>query len=306
MNIENEASRLSQKAVTENHSRKRRSYLSKVPHISAALTAVLAALGAVDVNAQTQTDLLNTKGDFESATCPLQSPPDWNQIVNDPSFPPVYHCAGNPPPLVDFTGNSAVEVGYSANGTTFATNGLRYTASFSATPDQTITDQFAAAYETKEPGVTVKPQTKVTWKDAGGNVTGTDTFSPAHAKGPDQWEQFSRTYGPSGIAIPANTVSGTIEVGISGSGGTTTTGIKGLEYIDSVQVMGPIAASPTPTRVPGVGGVASQPDLENLPKTSVSHSSRNTMVEIGAGAAAATLTFVAGAYALSASRKKED
>lgn len=304
MNIENEANRHSHKADAERRGEKKRSYLSKVAHISAALTAMLAAeLGVVEVNSQSQTDLLNTKGDFESTTCPLTSPPNWNQIINDPSFPPIYHCAGNPPPLVNFTGNSAVEVDYYGNGSICNTNGFSYNSTFAASPADTITDQFAAAYEIHDAGATVKPQTKITWKDSSGNVTGTDVFSPTHTKGQDTWEQFSKTYGPNGVAIPAKTVSGTIEVGIQGSGSLTctTNGIKSLEYIDAVQVLGPTTPSPTPPPI-SVGGIAEQPDLSQLqPAASVSHSSRDTIftgIEIAVGSATALAGTIVVAEAL--------
>ncbi len=298
MSAENKPNIYIDSADHENPSARRPSNFKRLKFIGATLAAMLAAeLGVVavaknsapvnaEVSPQAMTDLLNTKGDFESSTCPQAAPPSWNQIINDPSFPPIYHCAGDPPPLVNFSGNSAVEVDYTANGVAYTTNGEKYTSSFAVTPDQTITEAFAAAYEINEAGVTVKPQTKITWKDGGGNVTGTNIFSPAHTRGPDTWEQFSKTYGPSGTLIPPNTVSGIIEVGIAGSGGTLTTGIKGLEYIDILQVWGPTPPTPTPTRAISVGGVASQPDIDSLPQTTVTHSTRNTIVEIAGGVTA--------------------
>lgn len=246
--------------------------------------------GEPPVHSLADVNLINNSSFEELAVPPTipSSPRYWNAVVNDSGFSPVYHDHDG----ISFDGSSSVEAHYYATSTTCGTNSWKYNLTFPVNPDSTYTESFASAYTLGDPGSTVKPDVKITWKNSQGVETGSDNYVPDYVLGEASWQSdFSRTFGPSATVIPANTVSGTIELGVAGAGGSCTDSkVNGTVYFDAVKVMGPLP--------PSVGGIAEEPQLPvNTAERSSKSPIGNNMETAVAGGVAA-LTVLAGAELL--------
>lgn len=252
-------------------------WLKRIKPLSPLMAAVLAVGLYGSAKAQGTVDLLNGTGSYET-TCPVATPPQWNPITEDAGFPPTFDCNGNgvPANVVEGDGQSSVEVNFYSNGTACNTNAYEYANSFPFNPNVTQTLSYWT-YHLDNPGEATKSLVTIVTKDAQNNVTGALTFNPIHNFGSGFEESYSQVFGAGGEPIPPNTVSATIQVGLTGtSSDCTTSGIKGREWFDIVQIQAP---APTPTPPASVGGIA---EIPNLPPASMTEHTQDEKIQTAA------------------------
>lgn len=275
------------------------SRLRRIRQIGPLLVVMLAAnLGVVgaartprsqepDVQPQTIVNLLENSSYEDSANPPTNSTPKfWNA-------PP--HSVNVPDPSFDYQngfyqdGASSVDTDGYITDTSCNTDTNGWEQSFPVNSSNTYTLSFAN-YTPPGSSPDLNPRATITWKN-GTTIIGTDDHAFNRILGPDYWESgFARTYGSGGVAIPSGSTSATLQVSVgSTKTSSCTPGTEGKQYFDMVTVMGP---APTP---PSVGGIAEIPNLP--PGTTVSHSTRNTIVEIAVAGGAALAGSIAVAEA---------
>ncbi|KKR50178.1 MAG: hypothetical protein UT84_C0014G0026 [Candidatus Curtissbacteria bacterium GW2011_GWA1_40_16] len=241
-----------------------------------------------EIHRQTITDALNNTGFYDAEANPPtnpQTPNNWGMVIPNPSNPPVFDfndgIAHSAPGSVRITTEGT---------TTCESNGWITLQDFPVDPGKTYSLNFVAGYESS--GNKVLPKIIVDWKNnAGQSLNSTDIATLTSNGNPDpvdNWYAFNRSYGPGQDAsIPQGTAKGSMQVEGDPTGACT-----GTLHVDSLSMTTTDSPPPTP---PSVGGVAYEPDTNSLqqPETTVTHSTRNTIVEIAvAGSAALAGTIV--------------
>ncbi len=268
--------------------------LRRLQQVGAVMAVLLAAdLGFIaagrtsdksepEIHPQTVTDVFDGIGNFDTPSNPPttpQTPTGWSMVIPNPAIPPIYDQNGPA-----FSPPAAVEVITYGTGPCESNGWLSIDSNVN--PGQTYTLNFEAAYTSS---TRVNPKIILDWKNSSGqslNSPDVYTFTNIDANGNTVgWRQFTRTYGTGQNAVipqEAAKVSAQIEGDVPPD-----LPCSGVLHYDNISM-----TTTEPTPPPSVGGIAEMPNLP--PAATVSHSSRNTIMEF----ALAGATVLAGTIAV--------
>ncbi len=250
--------------------------LKRIKHIGPLMAVMLAAnLGLV--GAAKTTDSREPEVRPQAMTDSIQNGGYETQDPVDPSKPQHWNKGGTQDPIYNFQDGIFYEGLSSVGAQYYGTGGLCSMDTNSWTSDdfpvdknKTYTENFQSEFipGPNHPNVNVGPITRVYWKDSLGNAVGTpDAFQPTYTVGAGSWENFTRVYGPDGVAIPTSATQASITIGINGISFEQGCDTFGTVNYDKLSFT---------SEAQSVGGIAQEVNTDTLPANSTSSGSSNS------------------------------
>ncbi len=234
-------------------------------------------------------------GGFEIAKTPTvipAAPANWSKQYVEPNPPLSFQTAQYRNDVAQSGTHSIDSKYFCETGSGPFANGWR-TDFVDVDTNQKYSEAFSAKYTLSASGTTIAPLGIVEFYDAAGTTqTGSSDFSNyAFTVGENQWQSFTRTFGPGGQeAWPVGTEKIKIEIINQGSTNQSCSSdmILATEFIDNVSF------APT-----SVGGIEEPIDISKLPAITETKKDASKDPWIYGAATVAAAGAVGGAYALS-------